>query len=368
MNIGQGGKSGVKRNLPSWMSARGESSKTGKGNPSYGGSSSRQGNSEEGDTRTDDEAINNKSELRAKSVAADFSNLMEGVVFVLSGFVNPERATLRSQALEMGAQYQQDWNSDCTLLVCAFPNTPKYRQVASDGGTIVSKEWISECHEQKKLVEIEPYMMHAGKPWKRQSDSRQADKKRSASQKSVSQGVPAKCVEEHFSSSEVKKWAADDLRRTISWLENQDDKPEPGEIQGIAAEGVLTFLQDTIDALQQGQDIENLTEQWAHIPLVVEELAKFDRGGSFPKAGKKELCKHAMACKRIYELELHNAESSLSAARNEPKEDSTGVDDIRNEVLAEGEASYDSDETIEMTEEDIDQAYNTVVASTIVHA
>lgn len=63
----------------------------------------------------------------------------EGVVFVLSGFVNPERSNLRSQALEMGAEYQPDWNPDCTLLVCAFPNTPKFRQVEADCGTIVSK-------------------------------------------------------------------------------------------------------------------------------------------------------------------------------------------------------------------------------------
>lgn len=63
----------------------------------------------------------------------------EGVVFVLSGFVNPERGILRSQALEMGAEYQPDWNSNCTLLVCAFSNTPKFRQVEADGGTIVSK-------------------------------------------------------------------------------------------------------------------------------------------------------------------------------------------------------------------------------------
>lgn len=63
----------------------------------------------------------------------------EGVVFALSGFVNPERASLRSKALEMGAEYQPDWTSDCTILVCAFPNTPKFRQVKSDGGTIVSK-------------------------------------------------------------------------------------------------------------------------------------------------------------------------------------------------------------------------------------
>lgn len=63
----------------------------------------------------------------------------EGVVFALSGLVNPERSTLRSQALEMGAEYRADWTPDCTLLVCAYPNTPKFRQVAGDCGTIVSK-------------------------------------------------------------------------------------------------------------------------------------------------------------------------------------------------------------------------------------
>lgn len=68
-----------------------------------------------------------------------FWMLQEGVVFILSGFVNPERGTLRSQALEMGAKYQPDWNSESTLLICAFPNTPKFRQVEADNGTIVSK-------------------------------------------------------------------------------------------------------------------------------------------------------------------------------------------------------------------------------------
>lgn len=58
---------------------------------------------------------------------------------MLSGFVNPERSMLRSKAIEMGAAYQADWNSDCTLLVCAFPNTPKFRQVEADCGTIISK-------------------------------------------------------------------------------------------------------------------------------------------------------------------------------------------------------------------------------------
>lgn len=60
-------------------------------------------------------------------------------MFVLSGFVNPERGILRSQMLEMGAEYQPDWNPNCTLLVCAFSNTPKFKQVKAEGGTVISK-------------------------------------------------------------------------------------------------------------------------------------------------------------------------------------------------------------------------------------
>ncbi|MCL7049077.1 hypothetical protein MKW94_007350, partial [Papaver nudicaule] len=142
-----------KRNLPAWMSSR-----------QTGGESSK-GSKPADDTNEPQNST--KKEAKKSNEKSGFSKLLEGVVFVLSGFVNPERATLRSQALEMGAEFKQDWNSDCTLLVCAFANTPKFRQVESDGGTIISKEWISECHKQKQLVAIEPYLLHAGKPWRK---------------------------------------------------------------------------------------------------------------------------------------------------------------------------------------------------------
>ncbi|KAK3128371.1 hypothetical protein QOZ80_6BG0460630 [Eleusine coracana subsp. coracana] len=106
---------------------------------------------------------------------SDFSKLLDGVVFVLSGFVNPERSTLRSQALDMGAEYRPDWSPDCTLLVCAFANTPKFRQVQSDNGTIISKDWISESHRQRKLIDIEPYLMHAGKSWQKNKELVESD-------------------------------------------------------------------------------------------------------------------------------------------------------------------------------------------------
>ena len=46
-----------------------------------------------------------------------FIKLMEGVVFVLSGFQNPFRGDLRDKAMEMGAVYKPDWKKGCTHLM-----------------------------------------------------------------------------------------------------------------------------------------------------------------------------------------------------------------------------------------------------------
>jgi len=53
-----------------------------------------------------------------KQILAAFSFVLQkDVVFVLSGFVNPERGNLRDKALQMGAQYKQDWGRGCTHLM-----------------------------------------------------------------------------------------------------------------------------------------------------------------------------------------------------------------------------------------------------------
>lgn len=46
-----------------------------------------------------------------------FHRLLEGVVFVISGYQNPYRSELRSKALSMGARYKANWNSECTHLM-----------------------------------------------------------------------------------------------------------------------------------------------------------------------------------------------------------------------------------------------------------
>ncbi|KAM9310399.1 DNA repair protein XRCC1 [Pholidichthys leucotaenia] len=88
-----------------------------------------------------------------------FNKLLEGVVFVLSGFQNPSRGELREKALEMGAKYRPDWTPDSTHLICAFANTPKYSQVKSAGGIIVRKEWVLDCHKRKLNISYKRYLM-----------------------------------------------------------------------------------------------------------------------------------------------------------------------------------------------------------------
>ncbi|XP_014788399.1 DNA repair protein XRCC1 isoform X2 [Octopus bimaculoides] len=87
-----------------------------------------------------------------------FSKIMDNVVFVLSGFQNPFRADLRDKAREMGAKYRPDWSSDCTHLVCAFANTPKYNMVKGQG-RIVTKQWVLDCHKQRTLLPWRKYQL-----------------------------------------------------------------------------------------------------------------------------------------------------------------------------------------------------------------
>ncbi|XP_045109722.1 DNA repair protein XRCC1-like isoform X1 [Portunus trituberculatus] len=83
-----------------------------------------------------------------KKKSKPFTSLMDNVVFVMSGYENPERSILRDKLTEMGAQYRSDWKPGCTHLICAFTNTPKYRQ-AKGKGKIVTGKWITECYKNK---------------------------------------------------------------------------------------------------------------------------------------------------------------------------------------------------------------------------
>lgn len=383
-----------KRALPSWMSARDDGNGDKQVSDRLDDDSQvdssqkkvrREGKGVKGG-REDYKCRKNSSSVGPNNL--EFSKLLQGVVFALSGFVNPERGILRSQALEMGAEYQQDWNSNCTLLVCAFRNTPKFQQVEADNGTIVSKDWLIECYTQKKLVDIETYLMHVGKPWrksnitdtgnqvcetsqrnkscKREVNKHEVEPNASSSPKDLRSNA-SKWISDKFSASKVKKWAVNDLNKTLTWLESQEEKPEPSEIRNVAAEGILACLEDAIDLLGKEQDLYHLTEQWNLVPRAVEELIDV-QGTESSSISKDVLHKQALVCKKIYEGELKGMPDGSNVKNTETKSNSNNTGKGKHVVSADDIASnsmdYDSDETLEMTEDEINDAYNSI-ASTI---
>ncbi|XP_028405454.1 DNA repair protein XRCC1-like [Dendronephthya gigantea] len=89
------------------------------------------------------------------------NQILKDVIFVLSGFKNPERSNFRDKAMSMGARYRGDWDKACTHLICAFINTPKYSQVKATGkGKIVSQKWVHECLNKRKRLPEKRYKLH----------------------------------------------------------------------------------------------------------------------------------------------------------------------------------------------------------------
>ena len=80
-----------------------------------------------------------------------YEKIMEGVIFAISGYVNPDRVRIRDTALKMGAKYERDINTNVTHLICAVANTPKYNQFLGRG-KIMKKEWIFLQSETKKVL------------------------------------------------------------------------------------------------------------------------------------------------------------------------------------------------------------------------
>ncbi|KAF4076232.1 hypothetical protein AMELA_G00227900 [Ameiurus melas] len=120
-----------------------------------------------------------KSSVKPRPRASEpipFNRMMEGVVFVLSGFQNPFRAELRDKALSMGARYRPDWTPDSTHLICAFANTPKYSQVKAAGGLIVRKEWVMDCHKRKQKISYKRYLIDGAESSSEEEEEEEKEK------------------------------------------------------------------------------------------------------------------------------------------------------------------------------------------------
>ncbi|XP_070136274.1 DNA repair protein XRCC1 [Drosophila bipectinata] len=103
-----------------------------------------------------------------------FNQLLRGVVLVISGIQNPDRADLRSKATSMGAKYKADWEPGCTHLICAFKNTPKYNQVKGKG-KIVTRSWLEKCHSLKKYLPWRRYALDTADLGQPESDEELCD-------------------------------------------------------------------------------------------------------------------------------------------------------------------------------------------------
>ncbi|XP_057690960.1 DNA repair protein XRCC1 [Corythoichthys intestinalis] len=161
-----------------------------------------------------------------------FKRIMEGVVFVLSGFQNPFRGELREKALDMGAKYQPDWTPDSTHLICAFANTPKYSQVKSAGGMIVRKEWVIDCHKRKQKLSYKSYLMDGA-----ESSSESEMEADDQSEEEVSAKTPQKL------SKQVTPKVEAETKNVDEYAGSTDVDDEPGADEDSAV--------DTEDELQR---------------------------------------------------------------------------------------------------------------------
>jgi len=95
------------------------------------------------------------------------------------------------------------------------------------------------------------------------------------------------------------------------------------------------------------------------LPRVVEELAKLDVvGNKKTLLSKEDIHRQALDCKRIYEEELSSLDHQRKKNSKVNKEQTSKPG--RTNAMSSGAVEYDSDDTIEMTEQEIDLAYKTL--------
>ncbi|KAH8343406.1 hypothetical protein KR059_010140 [Drosophila kikkawai] len=174
-----------------------------------------------------------------------FNQLLSGVVLVISGIQNPDRADLRSKATALGAKYKADWEPGCTHLICAFKNTPKYNQVKGKG-KIVTRSWIEKCYNLRKYLPWRRYALDTNDLGQPESDEELCDEARKPSSRRESN------EEEDDETIEV----------TNTYDADPKDKKKLIQSQEEASSGI-----DTEDELQRVAD-ENRKKKAKHKTLI----------------------------------------------------------------------------------------------------
>lgn len=92
------------------------------------------------------------------------------------------------------------------------------------------------------------------------------------------------------------------------------------------------------------------------MPRVIEELNKLDISGD---NSKKDIYHQAIVCKKIYEFEVGNLENETKDNKNKRPKIEKGVK--KENPKSDAAAAYDSDDTIEMTEDEVKEAFDNIV-------
>ncbi|KAL2628660.1 hypothetical protein R1flu_013346 [Riccia fluitans] len=309
----------------------------------------------------------------SKPLVRQFSKLLEGVIFTISGLVNPARAELRKMGLDMGADYSPSWSSDSTLLVAALANTPSFNQVKAAGGTIVNKDWVMECYKRRELVPIEKYLMHVGNPWRagHNADESTLIGVAGAEEGSPSQNVGVKTykgdnrfpsrssaeegikvpdmVKTKATRAQIEQWFGEDLNSLRSWLEKRQEKPEQGMLEATAAQGLVACLEDAIKSLEETKGLNLVLESWEFIPRVIRELEK-----EVSQVNRTErLITEAERMKSIYTAEMEKR--GFSDAQREDDQIDDDATDIMSDTDSRDPADYNSDDTEDLDEDEITQ-------------
>lgn len=119
---------------------------------------------------------------------------------------------------------------------CAFHNTPKFTQVQQSGsGSIVNKQWILDCYEQKQLLPEKNYLVKGSKgetPTRRQTKVIHLDDEED--EPKVSTSVQRKTP----------------TRKTITTFDDDDDEgedEEPIQTRAAAKKRMVSFDDDDED-------------------------------------------------------------------------------------------------------------------------
>ncbi|XP_049902718.1 DNA repair protein XRCC1 isoform X2 [Epinephelus moara] len=250
---------------------------------------------------------------KASAQQVPFQRMMEGVVFVLSGFQNPFRGELREKALDMGAKYRPDWTPDSTHLICAFANTPKYSQVKSAGGIIVRKEWVLDCHKRKQKISYKRYLMDGAES---SSESEMEDDDQSEEEintktplKQERQVTPKKTPEkrndddEYAGSTDVDEPGGGDEDSAVDTEDElQRVENESRQKKAAAAEGKTVNQEDPY-----GGSTDENTDAEAEEDHSIPELPDFLKGkhfflyGKFPNNERRLLLRYIVAFNGLIE-------------------------------------------------------------------